>query len=482
MMSIRIKEIRFLIIVMMLLSTAEVFSQNTVIETKVDTTDYIPFFYRGALDYNLMIAASRGYTEEVKRLIMTGADVFAETEQGATALILAVSNDQTEVAKLLIDLGADPNKVTSDGETPFFIAVKRQNAEITEALIRAGIDIDNTNKYNATALHYAAVYDYLSLTDMLLYYGASTEIKTTEGSTPLIASVFVGNAAIADLLIQNGANIEATDNEGYTPFQIAALHGDTLIMKLLYINKANIYAVNNAKHNALTISIIANQLDATRYLLALGDKWTSEKYNALNPYLVAAKYGRKEIIKILQEHNIPGTFTYNIDQVAVSVSSRFSLHDIYMGTSFSFREPYLNGGIIVGLDSKLWYTRVLDKQTENLFYQYWNKGSVIYTGLFKNFPLTDNAFKANFELSASLSAGYSFANDLRGTLYTPKNRFLAIPALSLKITKRDYSFSLGVEYSKSDFFRTGPVWIRFGGSYNFYFDNVRARQKTLKWY
>jgi ankyrin repeat protein len=413
---------------------------------------------------------------------MTGADVFAETEQGATALILAVSNDQTEVAKLLIDYGADPNKVTSDGETPFFIAVKRQNAEITETLIRAGIDIDNPDKHDATALHYAAVYDYLSITDMLLYYGASTEKKTTEGSTPLIASVFVGNAAIADLLIQNGANIEATDNEGYTPFQIAALHGDTVIMKLLYLNKANIYAVNNAKHNALTISIIANKIETTKYLLKLGNKWTSDEYKALNPYTVAAKYGRKEIITILQQYNIPGTFTYKIDQVAVSLTSRFSVHDIYMGTSFSFREPYLNGGIIVGLDSKLWYTRVLDKQSENLFYQYWSQGSVIYTGLFKNFPLTDNAFGANFEFSVSLSGGYSFANDLRGTLYKPKNSFMAIPALSLKWTKKDYSFSLGFEYSKSDYFRTGPFWVRFGGSYNLYFDNVRVRQKTLKWY
>jgi len=494
MMSITLKEIRFLFIILMLLPTGILFSQNTVEtknikvelknvnETGIDTTDYIPFFYKGALDYNLMIAASRGYVSEVNRLIMEGADVLAETQQGATALILAIANDRTQVAKMLIDYGADPNKVTSTGETPLFIAVKNQNAEISEALIRSGVDLNNTDKYDATALHYAAVYGYLGIADMLLYYDASTETKTIEGSTPLIAAVFVGNADMADLLIQNGADIEARDNEGYTPYQIAALNGDTLIMQLLYINKADIYAVNNANHNALTISIIANKIETTKYLLKLGNKWTNDEYKALNPYLVAARYGRKEIIKILQEHNIPGTFTYKIDQVAISVSSRFSMHDIYMGTSFSFREPYLNGGIIVGLDSKLWYTRVLEKKSENLFYQYWNKGSVIYTGLFKNFPITDNPFGANFEFSASLSAGYSFANDLRGTLYKPKNRFLAIPAVSFKMTKRDYSFSLGVEYSKTDFYRTGPVWIRFGGSYNFYFDNVRSRPKTLKWY
>lgn len=482
-MSNWIKEIRFLFIIIMLLSTGMVFSQNTGNETEIDTSDYIPFFYKGALDYNLMIAASRGNVEEVNRLVRLGADILAETEQGVTALIFAIANDRTEAAKILIDYGSDPEKVTTDGETPFLIAVKNQNADITEALIRAGIDIDYTDKYDATALHYAAVYDYLAIADMLLYYDASIEKKTVEGSTPLLAAVFVGNADIADLLIQNGADIEARDNEGYSPFQIAAFNGDTLIMQLLISNKVNIYAVNNVNHNALTISIMANKLDATRYLLKIGNKWTSDEYKALNPYIVAAKYGRKDVIKILQENNIQGTFTYKIDQVAVSVSSRFSLHDMYMGTSFSFREPYLNGGIIVGLDTKLWYTRVLEKQSENLFYQYWDKGSVIYAGLFKNFPLNDNSVKKNyFELSASLSAGYSFANDLKGTLHAPKNRLMAIPALSLKWTKKDFSFSVGAEYSKSDFYRTGPIWIRLGGSYNLYFDKVRSRPKTLKWY
>lgn len=444
MMSNKLKEIRFLFIIFLLLTTGMVFSQNTGSETEIDTTDYIPFFYKGALDYNLMIAASRGYSVEVRRLVMKGADITAETDQGATALIFAVANDRTEVAKMLIDYGADPNKTTPAGETPFFIAVKNRNAEITETLIRAGIDIDNTDKYDATALHYAAVYDYLDIADMLLYYDASTEKKTIEGSTPLIAAVFVRNADVADLLIQNGADIEARDNEGYTPFQIAALKGDTLMMQLLLDNKADIYAVNNLNHNALTISIIANRIETIKYLLKTGNKWTSDENKALNPYVVAARYGRKEIIKILQDYNIPGSFTYKIDQVAISLNSRISMHDIFMGTSFSFREPYLNGGIIAGLDSKLWYTRVLEKQSEDLFYQYWSKSSLIYAGLFKNFPLTDNVFNANFELSASLSAGYSFGNTLRGTLYNPKSKVRAIRQFLCDGPERIFHFQLAL--------------------------------------
>ena len=474
---------RILFAFTLLFISGSVFSQvEETVNEYYDTIDYVPSFYRGALDYNLMIAASRGYTEEINRLIMKGADIFSETDQGVTPLIFAISSNQTIIAKMLIDYGSDPNKLTLRNETPLIIAVKNENSEITEALLRAGADVDFTDRYDATALHYASVYDYRQIADLLLYYDASIDKKTVEGSTPLFASVWAGNAAIADLLIQNGANVEARDNEGFTPFMMAALNGDTLIMQLLFKKGVDIYAVNNSNNNALTLTIIADKSDATKYLLRIGNKWDNRGSRAVSPYSVASKYRRKDIFKILEDNKIPGNIKYEIDQVDIMASTRFFLHDIYTGASFSFKEPYLNGGIIVGLDTKLWYTRVLLKQTENMLYQYMDKGSVVYAGLFKDFALTDYAFKANFELSTSLSAGYTFGNVLKGTLNVPHNKFVFIPAVALKWTNKDLSFSLGADYLKSDFYHVGPVWLRIGASYNLYFDKVRTNGKTLKWY
>jgi hypothetical protein len=155
---------------------------------------------------------------------------------------------------------------------------------------------------------------------------------------------------------------------------------------------------------------------------------------------------------------------------------------VYTGVSFSFKEPYINGGFFMGCDMKLWYTRVLLKESEHMFYQYMDKGSVVYAGLFKSFALTDNAFKSNFEFSTYLSAGYTFGNNLKGTLIAPENKFIVIPAVSLKWTKKDLSFSLGADYMKTEFYHIGPVWLRFGASYNLFFDKVRANIKPLKWY
>lgn len=461
----------------------KVFSQSAEDTTKYyDTTIYIPAFYPGALDYNLMIAASKGYKLEIKRLILKGADIKAESSEGVTPLVFAVLNNQTTVAMMLIDYGSDVNKVTSDYETPLLIAVKNQNDEIAEALIRGGADIDFSDRFSATPLHYAAVYGYFQIVDMLLYYDASIDNKAADGTTPLLASIWSQSDDVADLLIQNGANMEARDNEGFTPFLMAAINGDTLLLDLLYKKGVDIYASNKSNHNALTLSISADQIEATKFLLKIGNKWTTSDKNAINPYSVASKYGRKETIKILEENNVPGQLKFEIDQASITASSRFFLHDFYSGVSLSFKEPYLNAGFIAGCDMKLWYTRVLVKNSEHLFHQYMDKGSLAYTGLFKDFALTNRQYGLNYAISSTLMGGYSFGNKLKGTFLVPDNKFVVIPDISFKLTKMNYSMNLGLEYLKSEFYHIGPVWLRFGITYNYFLDNVRMKVKTLRWY
>lgn len=448
----------------------------------IDTSDYIAFFYPEAINYNLMLAASKGYVTEIERLIGKGADVNAQTEEGATPLVFAVTNNRIEAVKKLLSFNPELNKFTLSYETPLLIAVKNQNDEIAEALIRAGADIDLSDKYDATPLHYASIYGYFQLVDMLLYYEATVDNKTVEGITPLEASIWAGNSDIADLLIQNGANMEARDNDGYTPFLMAAYQGDTLLMDLLYKKGVDIYAINKSNHNALTMAIIADHKEAASFLLKIGDRWADKGKDITNPYTVATKYRRNEIIKMLENAKIKGKIKYAIDQADITASSRFCFHDIYTGLSLSFKEPYINGGFFAGYDMKLLYTRVLLKESEQMFYQYMDKGSVVYAGLFKDFALTDRAFKGNFEFSTSLSAGYTFGNKLKGTLIAPENKFKVIPEIAFKWTKKNLSLSLGMDYQKTEYYHVGPLWLRFGASYNLFFDNVRTKAKTIRWY
>jgi hypothetical protein len=111
-----------------------------------------------------------------------------------------------------------------------------------------------------------------------------------------------------------------------------------------------------------------------------------------------------------------------------------------------------------------------------------DKGSVVYAGLFKDFALTDYPGKYNWLISTSLSAGYTIGNNLKGTYISPEKKLKFMPSLTLKVTRMNVTYYGGLEYAKTPFYHNGPIWIRLGVSYNYFFDNVRTYIKPIRWY
>ncbi len=448
---------------------------------EIDTTEYLLPYFEKAVDFNLLIAASKGYDTEIGRLVKKGADVNAETIEGVTPLIYAVANNHAETVRALLNLNAEVNKMTNSFDTPLLIAVKNQNIEIAEMLLRSGADINMTDDHGASPLHYASVYGSFNTTDLLLYYEADIDKKTRDGTSPLMAAIWSGYADVADLLIQNGANMEARDNQGFTPFLIAAQNGDTLLMKLLLKYGVDLYEKNIFNYNALDISIENDHKPAVELLLEKGDKWTTGNSAGINPYRVASSFGRKDYIEMLESKKIEGKAPPAFDEFAINISSKFNTRDIYSSFGISLREPLLNIGIRAGIDTKLWYTRVLKKNSENVYYQYMDKSSIMHVGFFKDFLLNRNTKRTKIFASSSLSLGYLFGNKLKGTNIAPDNKFLIVPYTGIKLQKKNFIFSAGLEYSKTEFYLVGPLWFRAGCSYNFYLSKVRSPGKTIKW-
>lgn len=476
-----------LVLSVLISCTPKLFGQWDLIRNQnissIDTSDYISFFYEKAADYNLMIASAKGYPSEIIRLVKKGADIEAETPDGATALVFAVSNNKPDAVTTLLAYKPVVDKLTRNFETPLLIAVKNGYFEVAEKLIRAGADINFQDENGAAPLHFASLYGFLDMVDLLIYYDVTKDIKSNDGTTPLLTSIWSGSTEVSDLLIQRGAGIEERDNEGMTPFLLASFFGDTLLMEILYKKGADIYAVNADKYNALGLAIMGNHPDAVEYLMKIGSNWKDQKNKpAIDPYTIASRYQNKQMISILQKNNVQGSIKYSIEQVSITLSSRFFIHDFYSGVSLAFKEPFLNIGFIAGCDTKLWPTRVLVKKSENIFYQYRDKGSVAYAGFFKDFKLTESPIRPDLFFSASLMAGYSFGNKLNGTSILPENKLKIIPAASLKYTGHNLTFNCGVEYIATEFYHTGPVWLRMGISYNYFLDKVRVKIKPPKWF
>ena len=183
-MSSSVLPIRICLIVFFFLISGKGYCQlESIMSETVDTSDYIPAYFKGYLDYNLMIASSKGYSSEINRLIKKGADINSSTLEGATPLILAVSNNKIDAVRALLAHKLEIDKATVNYETPLTIAVKNGSSKIAELLIRAGADTEFKDRKGASPLHFASLYGDLEMVDMLLYYDARIDPKTTDGTT-----------------------------------------------------------------------------------------------------------------------------------------------------------------------------------------------------------------------------------------------------------------------------------------------------------
>lgn len=455
-------------------------AQDPVID--IDTSEYLPG--PDGLNYNLAVAASKGYAYEVHRLIKLGADPNAKDAIGLTPLIYAVANNFPEAVTALLTYDPELDFLTPSNESPLLMAARYNLLEIGESLIRKGAKINFSDLRGAAPLHYAAIYNYLYFTDMLIYYEADIDIRSNDGTTPLMGAVWAGNAEIADILIQSGANPSVTDEEGFTPLILAAQNGDTLIADLLLRNNASLYAINSYNFDALGIAIRSNHLQMTEFLLKK-IKLNPPAPNTphpVSPVTIATSYGRKEIVSLLSSYGVDEKPPVTIDRIAFTPSTKFNFHDLYLGGEISFTDPYHRLRFNVGADFKPWYSRVLEKVDDDLFYQYMDKRYILYGGVTKYFILSENYLIGNFTLDLTLNAGYMFCSTYLGTYVKPDNRFLVMPSANIRWTKNYFSIVGGVEYMRTRLYKAGPIWMRAGFSFNLLFKPVKSPLKNIRWY
>ncbi len=447
----------------------------------IDTTDYLP--YPEGINTNLMIAAVKGYTSEVHRLIKLGADVDATDIENTSPLIYAVANNNLTTAKALLSHNARTDIFTSSGESALHIAAKDNLPDIAEALIRAGTDINLKDHRGAMPLHYASAYGYFSLCDLLLYYNADIEARTEDGSTPLILAVYGGHAAVCDLLLQHGALPGSPDNKGFTPFITAAQNNDTLIMNLLIDAGTDIYATNEYNFDAFDMAIRNNHHEAYSYLKKRVDPAMYKKTGIASPFMIARKYGRTEILEELKKAGFPQPDKLNFDRVKLQAGIKTSIRDYYTCIGLSIKDPVLKIMINAGFELKPAYNKVLVKYSENSYYQYYDKRYIIYTGAGKEFRLYESfSGGGSYFMDLHLNFGYMMAEKYKGTNIKPDDKLKIMPRAVLRWTSGNFNLFVGYEYMKTDLYRIGPNWFTIGFYYDIYFDKTGSPLKTIKWY
>ena len=202
----------------------------------------------------LHVAAATGQHRALRALLAAGADpdarmdrpkrftdafevgVFASpgagrlTQVGTTPFMVAAKTVDVEAMRILAEAGADPFATTDDGTTALILAAglgKRAAQDITyydwdqhkaidaaRYALELGLDINAANEWGATALHGAVYHAAGDLIRFLVANGADLDATDWEDQTPLrlarghmiCCTTYVEHPAIAGLLRELGAD------------------------------------------------------------------------------------------------------------------------------------------------------------------------------------------------------------------------------------------------------------------------------------
>lgn len=108
----------------------------------------------------LLLATHYGYTDVMRRLLASGADVNAQTAYGWTALEVALrlsdSRTREEASCMLLKSGAQLS-LDNEGRTAFHWAAEARDDTTIKLLSRSGVNIESRDTQGRTALHFAVL-------------------------------------------------------------------------------------------------------------------------------------------------------------------------------------------------------------------------------------------------------------------------------------------------------------------------------------
>ncbi|XP_070782008.1 ankyrin repeat and SOCS box protein 2-like [Enoplosus armatus] len=288
----------------------------------------------------LLVAVSKEQLQCIQVLLESGADPDIPNYDRETTLYKACEKNSPAMVAMLLNHGVVVNTHCIQGWTALQEAVCRNNVEICEMLLKAGAKHNLTNIYGISAVFTAAQSGQLAALRILLKHGADINSQAADGATALYEATKNGHEEIVELLLSQNADANKPGKTGLLPLHIAAQRGSytTVSMLIPATSKARVrrtgisplhlaaernrdvvletlievgFDVNaqlseersklyeDRRSTALYFSVINNNIDAVRILLAAG---ANPNLDVFRPLMVAARQGCIQTVSLLVEH------------------------------------------------------------------------------------------------------------------------------------------------------------------------------------
>lgn len=225
----------------------------------------------------LHLAAEKGHTQVVDKLLCVGASPNRSDKNGQTPLSLAAANVQLNTVKRLLQAGADPNIQDLNGNTPLHLLVlKKHTGDSYDLLVMSSVPTTTTTFTN-TKSAFVLVQETSGLTPTALYFVDRTSIVT-----PVIYSISfptgqsistftktlyptVTNNIYSNILDLSSTQLQqATSISGHTPGDATEIHQHAKVaFELLRVGADNV--VRNG-HKDCTFKLLSKATtDSTNY-------------------------------------------------------------------------------------------------------------------------------------------------------------------------------------------------------------------------
>ena len=193
--------------------------------------------HAGDLNKELINASVKGNIDDIKKLLIAGADI--NTKDNAiqtTPIALAANRGHLEVVKFLFSQGAQIDAVCNIGTSALMIASAKGHLEVVRFLLNAGANHRLLDIKGFSALTFAASAGNIAVCKLLIDKGAIVDLRNPNGPTPLYIAAIKGNKGIVSYLLGKGADPNVSISTGGSNINAASaarLRGYNEIANLL---------------------------------------------------------------------------------------------------------------------------------------------------------------------------------------------------------------------------------------------------------
>lgn len=244
------------------------------------------------------LASSLKRLDSIKILINAGVSPNVRKDGIWTPLCSAIRDDSGDIVTYLLENGADPN--FKSAEYPAFKCITHKRTQFLPQLVAAGADLHKPKGIIETAVQFNDKNAILYLLDQ----GVNPNDRCPEGgATALTTAIRENRGELVDLLLSRGAD--------------PAIRGEDwplcMAVKQPSILKKILAATPNPRafRGVVEMSVVANQLESIKLLLAAGVSVEDKNCGVFSPLTTAIREERKEIVRYLldtanADPNAPG--------------------------------------------------------------------------------------------------------------------------------------------------------------------------------